>query len=257
MRRKMLWHALVYAEQYWPVFPCSPSKKIPLTPHGFKDATCSKDMIRDWWTRWPDANIGFAVPQNYIILDIDPRNDGSEGGLPGTRTVSTPAGGLHLYYWALTGDEAFTKQWRQGVDVKAPGKGYVLFPPSKTSAGKYEWLNRGRMTLLPRDVYDDITKAKRNRSPVRWPAAHAYSDNSAEGALAWSLQRLALATEGSRNDTLFSVTTFLVKVLFGSGAEKNLQDIALTKIEIQALRIGLDSFEVQRTMRSAYDAVAR
>ena len=32
-------HAISYARQGWPVFPCDPATKKPLTEHGHKDAT--------------------------------------------------------------------------------------------------------------------------------------------------------------------------------------------------------------------------
>jgi len=35
-----------------PVFPCQPNGKVPLTPHGFHDATADLSQIRAWWERW-------------------------------------------------------------------------------------------------------------------------------------------------------------------------------------------------------------
>ena len=33
----------------WPVFPCKPANKQPLTEHGVKDASTDPDVIRAWW----------------------------------------------------------------------------------------------------------------------------------------------------------------------------------------------------------------
>ena len=85
--------ALAYARQGWPVFPihtptdyhcscgtpkCKDIGKHPRTPHGWKDATTDEAMIRHWWTRWPQANIGGSTGavSGFIGLDIDPRHEG-------------------------------------------------------------------------------------------------------------------------------------------------------------------------------------
>lgn len=45
--------------------------KAPLALRGDKDATRDPAIIRDWWERWPDANIGFNLEKSGI-LDIAP-----------------------------------------------------------------------------------------------------------------------------------------------------------------------------------------
>lgn len=60
--------ALELAANGWPVFPCrwcGESAKAPLTINGHLDATTDPDTIKIWWTRWPYAMIGAAVPTRY------------------------------------------------------------------------------------------------------------------------------------------------------------------------------------------------
>jgi hypothetical protein len=73
----------------WP-----PHAKAPMTVNGHLSATMDPDQIKLWWTKWPNAVIGARVPDNCIVIDIDPRNAGSiealeefTGPLPATLTV--------------------------------------------------------------------------------------------------------------------------------------------------------------------------
>src|SRR5438128_8720192 len=67
-----------YATRGWAVLPCR--GKVPITPHGFKNATLDLAQIRLWWGQWPDANIGIATGtvSGLVVLDIDPRHGGEE-----------------------------------------------------------------------------------------------------------------------------------------------------------------------------------
>ena len=70
---RMLRAALRYAEHGWPVFPCKPGDKKPLTEHGFQEASTDPEQIREWWGARPDANV--AVPtgavSGIVVLDAD------------------------------------------------------------------------------------------------------------------------------------------------------------------------------------------
>ena len=69
--------ALEYARRNWPVFPITPrAKKLPLTRHGFKDASTDEHVIRAWWARWPDANVGIATGhRSFVVVDLDIKED--------------------------------------------------------------------------------------------------------------------------------------------------------------------------------------
>jgi hypothetical protein len=80
--------ALAYAGRSWFVFPCawieggvcsckdpeceSPGKH-PLTPHGLLDATNDPALVRDFWTKFPKANIAIATgaKSGIAVVDID------------------------------------------------------------------------------------------------------------------------------------------------------------------------------------------
>ncbi|QEL20766.1 hypothetical protein PX52LOC_07880 [Limnoglobus roseus] len=47
------------------------------TKNGVKDATTDPVVIRGWWHRWPDANIGVATGMTSGVFMIGP--DGTDG----------------------------------------------------------------------------------------------------------------------------------------------------------------------------------
>lgn len=153
--------ALELAALGWRVLPCHPSgdhAKAPLTRHGHHDATADTEQIIAWWTRWPTALIGAPVPDPFIVLDIDPRNGGSEGWeeLVAGRTVPMTAtvisgrrdGGRHLYFLRPHGPVTSTKL-PPGIDLKA--NGYCIVPPSlhPATGHPYEWIDRDPVALPP------------------------------------------------------------------------------------------------------------
>ena len=127
-----------YADAGWPVFPCRPGAKIPVTLHGYLDATVGHAQIDRWWTRMPSASIGIATGApgpDVLDVDVHGRNgfaalrQARQAGLIPTpiRVVRTPSGGAHLYFpgtaqrsGALPGS---------ALDFRAAG-GSVIAPPS-------------------------------------------------------------------------------------------------------------------------------
>ena len=71
--------ALHYAELGYPVFPCAPGDKVPLTAHGFQDASSDPALVTAWWRRWPDANLGMPTgrPSGVDVVDVDVHPVGS------------------------------------------------------------------------------------------------------------------------------------------------------------------------------------
>lgn len=139
--------ALRYAELGFPVFPCAPGRKTPLTRNGFHDATTDAEQIEAWWQRYPSANI--AIPTaGLVVIDVDgPENtwlvDQPERllELASGSVAVTPRGGRHYYFHQPAGCaiRCQTGQLAPQVDVRAEG-GYVLVPPSIVGGKAYRWV---------------------------------------------------------------------------------------------------------------------
>ena len=202
--------ALLYAELGLALFPCK--GKVPLTAHGFKDATTDLAQIRRWWTDSPDANIG--TPTEHLgVLDIDPESGGKEsdleaefGLLPATWRNLTGGGGLHLIFTAPPMGCPSRVAWRRGVDVRGVG-GYIIIPPSvhPETGRRYAW----EVCFSP----DDIPLAPLPAALARLlgapagPKALPEGEGSPKGA-AWRLL-LGAIPAGQRNAGLTRIGGWL------------------------------------------------
>jgi hypothetical protein len=147
--------ALRYAQHGWAIFPCRPRLKVPATAHGLLDATTDLGLIAAWWEQQPDANVGVVTGRTsgLVVLDVD----GDTGidslrnleRLPATASVTTPRGGLHLYF-QHPGIEVRNSagQLGAGLDVRGDG-GYVLAPPSQIAGRHYTPSDRAPLASMP------------------------------------------------------------------------------------------------------------
>lgn len=152
--------AIAYAERGWPVFPCKPGDKAPLTRNGFKAATTDLDQIESWWDFWTDANIGLATGHAFDVLDVD-----GDAGVAALRAfwrrkniayqhdgpVSLTGKGWHFLFAPTgRGNGAALLGPDSKLDFRGIG-GYIVAAPSLHPLGHhYEWdLRRGPDTPIP------------------------------------------------------------------------------------------------------------
>jgi hypothetical protein len=150
---KMLDAALAYAQRGWRIVPLKPRSKFPpLMKDWPNQASTDSDVIRSWFRRWPDMNIGIATGRRsgLVVVDVDnykPEYDGGIerleerfGKLPETIQALTPAGGEHYLFKYPEGVRIGNKtDLEPAIDIKATG-GYIVAPPSVHSSGKsYIW----------------------------------------------------------------------------------------------------------------------
>ena len=121
-----------------------------------KDATTDLNQIDRWWTENPRYNIGCAPDASgYFVLDADPPHgtatlnsmaDAEKVPVPRTFTVTTPRGGLHL--WFLGRGPSTVQKLGPKLDTRGVG-GYVLVPPSQVGDNYYVTKDDADISPLP------------------------------------------------------------------------------------------------------------
>ena len=146
--------ALCYAAAGFKVIPAN--GKIPLVAHGAHDSSADEATLRQWWTKWPSANIGLTL-DGLVAVDVDPRNGGDvdvlRHPLPDTCYARTGGGGLHYLYRAANGTK-YPGQLAPGVDLKHGAGSYIIVEPSIHASGKkYGWIDETEpWTTRPADA---------------------------------------------------------------------------------------------------------
>lgn len=288
-RSDLLGAALAYARQGWHVFPlhspgratpcdcgdaaCAPVAKHPWISGGFRAASTDERIVRQWWRKWPRANVGIACgASGLIVLDVDPyhggelalielvqRHAGAAHGaltpaveaLTATLTSETGGGGEHYIYRAPAGvsirnttdlDEI------RGLDVRGDG-GYLVAAPSlHVSGARYQWREGvSEPGALPDWLIPVLTKrgSRSLRQPVRM---FQPSRDVAETGAYWLGRALGLAHEGNRNDKGFWLACQL--------RDANLSDQHAESVMVDyASRVpgrGYSEREALQSLRSAY-----
>lgn len=249
-----------------------------MLPHGFKDASTDPSTVATWWDQWPNALIGLVVPPGAVVVDLDPRNlddranpgtilDDLTGPLPDTLTSWSGRGdgGRHLWFAAPALPEG--RRWRNpahGVDVKAPGRGYVIAPPSPHPAtGRpYRWQDPATgYARLPLAALHALTATDGQEGPQQphrgahapaWPPGTSRSSQGRGGLeerrLAGMVRTLASTRQGERNNTLNSYAYAVAREFDPANV-----DAALDQLTQAAYMAGLTEPGVTRTIRSAKD----
>ena len=137
--------------------------------------TCRENVIRAWWQRYPDANIGVWLRRSGLIcidVDVDDGKRGREqiaalekkyGPMPRTCHQRSASGGEHFIMRDPWGDPTSTDRvvahldGHKHVDVKS--NGYVLLAPSKTASGEYRWKTEGHTSPMPSRWVDALNRA--------------------------------------------------------------------------------------------------
>ncbi len=205
----LLQAAIDLAALGYKVFPVPPGTKRSYVNRGMKfgsgenwGMTSDPELIRKYWTRWPNANIGLptGAGNGIIVIETDKpaahknlKVDGEEslkgvekrlGPLPDTRMAESPSHSKHRFY-THPGPSYKVKnsasELGPGIDTRGDG-GMVVAPPSIRKDGVYAWLNDLDIAPLPEAWVTALTEIKdSNVIPFELPADANWAERYAAG----------------------------------------------------------------------------
>jgi hypothetical protein len=283
--------AVEYAERGIPVLPLRgklpriPAGHAPGDPlyghckgqcgqqgHGVHDATTDPDQVRQWWRRWPHANIGLRTGVRFDVIDVDGERGRHSlqrflaeqcGGVPigGPRVRTGSGAGWHLYVQPTGLPDRIGVL--EGVDYRAADR-YVVAPPSRHSAtGRpYVWyVGRGldtplgevpaplRERLTPSPIQRQPTPARMRPAEPGHPYGHAVLQ--AETARIANAPGPGQGRGGQRNQVLWEAARNLYNLVAGGVLDEAEVE---RELELAAGACGLlrdEPRQTQRTLASA------
>jgi hypothetical protein len=171
------------------------------------------EEAREWFRRWPGANVGVVTGQisNLVVIDIDPAHGGGRsltdltarfGVLPPTLTARIGGGGQHFYFSAPADPVPVRSRVgvAPGIDVRAEG-GMIVAPPSvHPSGGRYECITPPGADAVPAPLPRWLIALVQGTRPASvGHGAHYWRTLAAEGV-----------TEGARNSSIASFAGHLM-----------------------------------------------
>jgi hypothetical protein len=240
--------ALKLASKGVPVFPCN-ANKVPLVKlgPGFKDTTTNPALIKEWWSKWPDALVSVRTGIKFVVLDIDCAKHVEaaqwygNANLPLTRTHITRSGGRHLLFQP---DERFrntTSRICRGVDTKGINGCAIWWP-----ACGFEVVHGGKLAPVP----ELIIRALKPPPPIAPPSPREVKTSAqAQRKVDGIIRAMVEAPPGQRNALAFWGALRFAEMVSQSLLSRA---DAIELVVEAASRTGLPRHEARNTAHSAF-----
>lgn len=240
LKAPLIESALYYQRIGFSVIPIKSNKKPYVSWTKFQTEPAGPAQIRQWWGKWPNANIGLVTGSvsgvDVVDVDTDAGWDVLNEFLPETLqtpTARTPGGGYHVYFDYKKGLSNGVRVI-EGCDLRTSG-GYVVAPPSQNGNGKtYSWLEGLKITdvkpaVMPEMLFDillqggppdghassrehikkDDSLYKKKFSIRRRNISETFSSKKSETSETIRNERNISFEKGFRDDTIFHIATCL------------------------------------------------
>lgn len=258
--------------------------------HGWEQrATTDPARIRAAWSHGP-YNVGVATgPSGLCVIDLDTLKPGeqvpdglaadgvrcgedmlavvaADAGeeLPGdTLTVTTPSGGLHLYYAAPAGVELRNTGGVQGrglgwkIDTRAAG-GYMVAPGSVIDGRTYRMLHDGPVRELPAWLAHRLAPPPLPPAPVvPLRVGSGRRSKYLDAAIRAEALRVHQAPGGQRNAALYAAAVALGQLVAGGvmSADEHMR-VLLTAAGRHLVCGAYSEHQARQTIRSGLRAGA-
>ncbi|WP_194893290.1 bifunctional DNA primase/polymerase [Catenulispora pinisilvae] len=276
---EMFERAIALANQGFHVFPLKPGTKRPMFKAWGSLASTDPAQIARWWRATPSANIAIACgPSNLLVIDLDKakKPGGPQHGqqtltalaagheLPRTLSVASARGGRHLYFRQPEGTELRNTAGSETaglgplIDTRGHG-GFIVAPGSVFEGGSYRVEDDAPVAPLPGWIVDELGRRKAPAEPAlaparpRTPTTDRRRSAYGNAALNRSVDTVATAPEGTRNDTLNREAFRMGRLVGGGVLQRN--DVE-SELVTAARHAGLSPGEVANTVRSGLTAGA-
>jgi replicative DNA helicase len=220
--------------------------------------------VADWFTKWPDANIGIVTGNisNLVVFDLDSENAvqyaENEGGFPVTVKAKTGKG-YHIYAqhpgFAVKNDV----EKKLDIDIRGDG-GYAAAPPSVHGSGRqYEWedgLSIVEIDPAPCDSWmidylKEVSRSSSKPAKEKTPNLSNNPDMAKKSGNSDSYVDILKygAREGMRNHT----ATKLIGHLIAKGNDEAVVWELIKQWNAEKNNPSLDEFELRKT----FDSIAK
>ena len=116
----------------------------PIKWKDYQERLPTINEVNEWWSRWPDANIGIVTGpvSGIVVFDVDSsaalQYANKQGGFPNT-VIAETGKGYHYYVKQPSFEVGNATDTKLGLDIRGKG-GYVVAPPSIHGNGnQYTW----------------------------------------------------------------------------------------------------------------------
>ena len=166
----MLKAALWYLDTMgFSIIPVKKNKKPFIKWEKYQTEKPTRDQIKEWWEKWPHANIGIVAGKvsgvDIIDCDSEVGKTTLEDFLPVsfiTPTSKTPKG--YHYYFRHKDGLSNSVRALTDCDIRTTG-GYIIAPPSQNGNGiGYSWIenlkiSKAELADMPDILFDKIGRA--------------------------------------------------------------------------------------------------
>jgi hypothetical protein len=184
---------------------CRTPGKHPMDDDWQKIASNDIGKVSEWWhRRGPNINFGGLLGEDFVVVDIDARNEGSLSsarllGLEGSSPVVKSGRGWHIWRTAPTGTR--THKLSKGIELRGAGHFVVLLGSWHVSGVQYQVAVIGVPEPVPTHLLNGAPENVSTKAKIEGPARQVEQDDPRAPQWVWDkAEELRTKPEGQRSE---------------------------------------------------------